>query len=455
MRQAINLTEGPIGKQIVKLALPILGSSFILMLYSFVDMAWLGRLSSDTVAASGAASIFTWLVNCFTLISKVGAEVTVANGIGRKDEDAAGDFAAHNITLALYLGILTFLIFSIFTSQFIGFYGLSAPVDEYAISYLRICAFGFPCIFLMNAFIGIYNASGLSKIPFVINVIGLGLNMLLDPIFIFVLDLGIRGAALATVLSQTISVTLFFIQMRYRDRLFGGFQMIRKLTLRTTRTILKLGVPAALMNAFLAIINLILGRFASVAGGATGVMTLTIGGQLEGITWNAGQGFSTSLSSFVSQNFGAERYQRIREGLRFTLWLCFFFGVLGTLINYFGGAFLFSLIIPSDPVGIASGAEYLRIDAWAQIFMMVEVCFQGFFYGMRKPLPPSLISIGCNFLRIPMAFVLLRAFGGINALWWTICITCIMKGTLAGGYYLAKGRAKIYPPEKATAKESL
>lgn len=450
MRKAINLTEGPIGKQIVGLAMPILGSSFILMLYSFVDMAWLGRLSSDTVAASGAASIFTWLVNCFTLISKVGAEVTVTNGIGRQDEEAAADFAAHNITLALYLGISTFLIFSLFTDQFIGFYGLSAPVDGYAIAYLRICAFGFPFMFLTNSFIGIYNASGLSKIPFVINVIGLGLNMILDPIFIFVLDLGIRGAAMATVLSQAISASLYFIQMRYRDNLFGGFRMIRRLTARTTQTILKLGVPAALMNAFLAVINLILGRFASAAGGATGVMTLTIGGQLEGIAWNAGQGFSTSLSSFVSQNFGAEKYRRIREGLCFTLWLCLAFGVLGTLINYFGGSFLFSLIIPNDPIGIASGAEYLRIDAWAQIFVMIEVCFQGFFYGMRRPLPPSLISISCNFLRIPMAFLLLKYVGGINCLWWTICITCIIKGTLAGGYYLAKGRSKIYPSESAT-----
>ena len=453
MREAKDLTDGPIGKQIVALALPILGNSFILMLYSFVDMAWLGRLSSQTVAASGAASIFTWLVTCFTLITKVGAEVTVANGIGRKDERAAADFAAHNITLALYLGLTTSLVFALFTESFIGFYGLEAPVDRYATDYLRICALGFPFIFLSNAFIGIYNASGLSKIPFVVNVIGLGLNMLLDPILIFVLGLGIRGAALATIISQAILMSLLLIQMKYRDRLLGGFRMIRKLSGRTTQTILRLGVPAALMNAFLAVINLILGRFASAAGGATGVMTLTIGGQLEGITWNAGQGFSTSLSSFVSQNYGAAKYGRIREGLRFTLWLCLFFGIIGTLINYFGGSFLFSLIIPNDPHGIASGAEYLRIDAWAQIFMMVEVCFQGFFYGMRRPLPPSAISIGCNFLRIPLALALLHFVGGIACLWWTICITCILKGTLAGGYYLLKGRARIYPPtEEPTAR---
>ena len=453
MREARDLTGGPIGKQIVSLALPILGSSFTLMLYSFVDMAWLGRLSSQTVAASGAASIFTWLVNCFTLITKVGAEVTVANGIGRKDERAAADYAAHNITLALYFGLVTSLTFLLLTDTFIGFYGLEAPVDRYATDYLRLCALGFPFIFLSNAFIGIYNASGLSKIPFVVNVIGLGLNMILDPIFIFVLGLGIRGAALATVLSQAILMSLFLIQMKYRDRLLGGFRMIRTLSAQTTRTILKLGVPAALMNAFLAVINLILGRFASAAGGATGVMTLAIGGQLEGITWNAGQGFSTSLSSFVSQNYGAAKYGRIREGLRFTLWLCLFFGIVGTLINYFGGSWLFSLIIPNDPHGIAAGAEYLRIDAWAQAFMMVEVCFQGFFYGMRRPLPPSAISIGCNFLRIPMALVLLSLIGGISCLWWTICITCILKGTLAGGYYLLKGRAKIYPPSDAPMEQ--
>lgn len=445
MREAVRLTEGPIGKQITGLAMPILGSSLVMLLYSFVDMAWLGRLSSDTVAASGAASIFTWLVNCFTLVTKVGAEVTVANGIGRKDEAAAAHFAAHNITLALIFGVTTMLLFGFFTRPFIGFYDLEDPVDDYAVSYLRICALGFPAIFLVNAFIGIYNAAGLSKVPFVINVLCLGLNILLDPVFIFVFDLGIRGAALATILSQTIALVLFLIQIRRRDHLFGGFRLLTRLTGETTRMILRLGVPAAVMNACLALINLVLGRFASGAGGATGVMTLTIGGQLEGIAWNAGQGFSTALSSFVSQNYGAGRYDRIHSGLSFTLRLCLAFGLLGMAINYFGGTTLFSLIIPDDPIGIAAGANYLRIDAIAQLFIMIEVCFQGFFYGIRRPMPPTLISISCNLLRIPVAYLLISTIGTIDCLWWTICISCVLKGILALSYYLLRGRNKLYP----------
>jgi Na+-driven multidrug efflux pump len=127
--------------------------------------------------------------------------------------------------------------------------------------------------------------------------------------------------------------------------------------------------------------------------------------------------------------------------------LCIAFGVLGTFINYFGGSLLFSLIIPHDPQGIAAGASYLRIDALAQIFIMMEVCFQGFFYGMHKPLPPSIISISCNFLRIPFAYWLVNLTGDINMLWWTICLSCVLKGTIASGYYLLHSRAKIYPEE--------
>ncbi|WP_288171747.1 MATE family efflux transporter, partial [Porphyromonas sp. CAG:1061] len=91
-RQAKDLTRGPIGPHLVHLALPILGTSFIQMLYSFTDMAWVGRLSSEAVAATGAASVFTWIASSLSMLNKVAAEVGVSNALGRGEQDEARQY---------------------------------------------------------------------------------------------------------------------------------------------------------------------------------------------------------------------------------------------------------------------------------------------------------------------------------------------------------------------------
>ena len=106
IREAKILTEGSIPKHLFKLALPILGTSFVQMLYNFTDMAWLGRLNSEAIAAVGAASVFMWLASSISLINKVGSEVTVAHAIGKRDEGSGLHFANHNLHLSLIIGLL-------------------------------------------------------------------------------------------------------------------------------------------------------------------------------------------------------------------------------------------------------------------------------------------------------------------------------------------------------------
>ncbi|MDN4753934.1 MATE family efflux transporter [Porphyromonadaceae bacterium W3.11] len=433
-REVKNLTTGHIGGHITRLAIPILGTSLLQLLYSFTDMAWLGRLSGESVAAAGAASVFIWLANSFSLVNKVGSEVTVANAIGRGELDDAATYASHTSTIAFIMGVGMMLIYGLLAGPLIGFYQLEPHIHQMGVEYLRIAALGMPLIFMMVSYTGTYNASGHSKIPFIISTIGLVLNMVLDPIFIFLLDLGIKGAACATVLSQAIGLTLFLIQILKRDKLLGGIQIFTKLQGKISSTILKLGMPVAIMNSLFALINMALGRIASQFGGYIGVMTLTTGGQLEGICWNTAQGFSTALSSFVSQNFGAGKRDRIISAFRFTLKLALGVGLFGFFFYFFWGESLFRLIVPEE-AAYKAGATYLKIQAIAQIFSMLEITSQGFFYGIRRTLPPSLISMVGNLLRIPFALILLPIFSDIIVLWWIISISSILKGAVAFAWY--------------------
>ena len=434
-RAVKNLTTGPIGRSLTQLAIPILGTSLLQMLYSFTDMAWLGRLSGEAVAAAGAASVFTWLAQSFSLVNKVGAEVTVANAIGRGEEREAADYASHTSTIACVMGMVMMLVYGCFANPLIGFYKLEPQIHAMGVGYLQLVALGMPFIFMTVSYTGTYNASGHSKIPFVISAIGLFINMILDPIFIFLLDMGVKGAAWATVISQVTVWLFFLIQMIWRDKLLGGIRIFTRLRALFVKNILKLGTPVAIMNSLFALINMILGRAASTYGGHIGVMTLTTGGQLEGICWNTAQGFSTALSSFVSQNYGAGERQRILDGFRFTLRLSLAVGLFGFLFYYFMGKGLFQLIVPGEPLAYDAGGTYLKIQAFAQIFTMLEITCQGLFYGLRRSLPPALVSIGGNLIRIPIALVLLPLTGTILTLWWIISLTSILKGLLALLYF--------------------
>lgn len=163
MQGTKNLTEGSIKKQLFNLALPIMGTSFIQMAYSITDMAWVGRLGSEAIAAIGAVGILTWMTTSISYLNKVGSEVSVAQSIGAREEEEARTFASHNLTIALIISIGWGLLLFILANPIIGFFKLDAEICTTAVSYLRIVATGFPLIFLTAACTGIYNAAGLSK----------------------------------------------------------------------------------------------------------------------------------------------------------------------------------------------------------------------------------------------------------------------------------------------------
>ena len=200
MQGTKNLTEGVISRQLFNLAMPIMGTSFIQMAYSITDMAWVGRLGSEAVAAIGAVGILTWMTNSISYLNKVGSEVSVGQSIGAQNVEDARGFASHNLTIALIHSLCWGFLLFVLARPIIGFYKLEEPIALNAVEYLRIVASAFPFIFLSAAFTGIHNASGLSKIPFYISGTGLLLNMVLDPylysasIWVRQVRLGLRGS---------------------------------------------------------------------------------------------------------------------------------------------------------------------------------------------------------------------------------------------------------------------
>ena len=429
MKGIKNLTEGPILRQLFMLAMPIMATSFIQMAYSLTDMAWVGRLGSEAIAAVGSVGLLTWMTTSLALLNKVGSEVSVGQAIGMKDETAARSFATHNLTLSLIVSVAWAFILFTFAPLIIRFYELEPHIAANAINYLRIVSTAFPFVFMSAAFTGIFNAGGRSKIPFTINGIGLVANMILDPLFIFVFDWKTDGAALATWLAQACVFGLFIYQLKVKKILWEDFRFFGKLKKVYTTRIIKIGLPVATLNTLFAFVNMFLGRTASTVGGHIGLMAMTTSGQIEAITWNTSQGFSTALSAFVAQNYAARKITRVMKALKSTLYMTLVFGIFCSLLFIFYGNNIFAIFVPEREAYEAGGLA-LRIDGYSQLFMMLEIVIQGVFYGMGRTIPPAIISISCNYLRIPMAMLFVSFGWGLPGIWWTICLTSILKGII-------------------------
>ena len=430
MQSVKNLTEGSIRKQLFNLAIPIMGTSFVQMAYSLTDMAWVGRIGSEAVAAIGAVGILTWMLQSFSLLNKVGAEVTVGQSIGSGNQQEAKAYAAHNLTLALIFSLIWGVIFFSLATPIVSLYKLSPEISAKAVEYLRIVSTAFPFVFLASAFTGVHNASGLSKIPFYISGAGLALNMLLDPLFILLFGWGTAGAAYATWLSQCMVILLFVYQLKVRNKLWDDFHFFVPLKWKYTLKVVRIGIPVALLNSFFAVINMLMGRTASTYGGHYGLVALTTGGQIEAIAWNTSQGFSTALSAFTAQNYAARKRNRVEAAYRTTLMMTSIFGVFCTFLYVFYGNEIFSIVVPEREAYMAGGL-FLRIDGYSMMFLMLEITMQGLFYGIGRTVPPAVTSIVFNTLRLPLA-MLLGAIGlGIEGVWWAICISSILKGIVS------------------------
>ncbi|MDI9523623.1 MAG: MATE family efflux transporter [Bacteroidota bacterium] len=433
-----DLTRGSIFRQLISLAFPLMAIGFIQMAYNLVNILWIGRLGSESVAAIGSVGMLMWMMNSMGLVSKVGAEISIGQSIGASRLDRASVYASHTTMIALLLGLLFGAYFFLFPRPYVSFYQLESAIAADAEDYLRIISLGIPLMFLVLNFSGIYIGSGRSSLPFYFNATGLALNILLDPLFIFGLGvvpaMGIRGAALATVLSQAVVLLLFVRHLRGPNGALGGVRFITRPRKRYTLEVLKLGVPVAAMNVYFAFINMHLARTASLYGGHLGITSQTTGGHIEGITWNTSTGFSTTLGSFSAQNNAAGKMDRSRRAFHYTLLLMGAVGIAATLAFIFYGSEIFSLFVP-ERAAYEAGGEYLLIIGLSQVFMMLELTTQGMFNGLGKTTPPAIISILFNTLRIPLALVL-GARIGVTGVWWAISITTIFKGIISFTWYL-------------------
>jgi putative MATE family efflux protein len=446
-----DLTSGPIGIKLVKMSLPVMAINLTQMMYSFVDMAWLGRLSSAAVASASVIGTLQWLAMTLQLFGSTGAQIGVSQNIG-SNGDVKG-YVKATLTLSLILGSVTCLSFFLFRNGLIGFFKITdVGVARDAVTYLAIAAPALGLRYLSQTAASIFNASGNSKTPFIITGCAIALNAALDPIAIFSLNMGIAGASLATTASVAIEAIAMLIALkRYKHEAISGARFFGRIEREKLKSIFRWAYPlAAELLIFVACVMLVSRIVASF--GYEAMATQRIGNQIDQFSYFVAGGFSTALSAFIGQNFGAGHTDRIRRGFAISTVFMGIWGAVTTANLLLFNRMFFKLFVPNEPAVIEMGAQYLKIFALCQMAACLEGVGNSVFRGCGKTMAPAVSSTATNVLRVILAFTLSQTELRQNGVWLAIASTAFLRG--AGSYllsliYLPRSRERVFKSENS------
>lgn len=392
-RERQQITEGVIWKQLLIFFFPILMGTFFQQMYNTVDTIIVGRLvGTEALAAVGATGPLVSMVNGFFIGVSSGATVVLSQAYGAGDRKGVSDSIHTGVALSLVLGVMLTAIGICLGGRVMGWMGTPENCMADATTYLRIYFAGSIGTVVYNMGAGILRAMGDSKRPMLFLMVTCILNVVLDLLFVAVLHMGVAGAALATVLSQMISAVLPIVVLlrQKEDRL-----ELRKLRIERSLLgrILRIGIPAGLQFVTFDFSNILIQSGVNSFGDIT-MAAWTAHGKTDALTWMVTGAFGVSITTFVGQNFGAQKYSRIRKGT----WTCLAMGVvmvaaLDALLLAFRTPILG--IYTDNPEVIAVGSMVmLSIMPYEFLFMPIEV-FAGTMRGVGNSLMPTLITGSC------------------------------------------------------------
>lgn len=421
----IDLTSGKELSVISLLSFPLIGSSLLQFLYNFIDMLFVGGLGPDAIASVGSASFFINLGYSIQAMVVVGGGIKIAHAMGSKNDIENTSYIGISLFLNFLIGIITIFGFFFTGNHLLDFLNLqNDAVQSNAYQFLAVSGVMLLFSYLNTFFIRMFSSFGNNKQSFYISAFGLLLNIILDPIFIYTLEWGVIGAAIATLIAQV----LMFILFVYLARNVLFQKNIIQFSYHKALEIIKLGIPMSIQRVLFTVINIILAKYIA-SYGTDAVAAQKIGLQIESVTFIVMGSLNGAVGSFIGQNFGAKKYLRILKGYHVSLLLGISYALLTSVIFFFLSEQLAQLFT-TDTETIAITSSYLKIIGLSQIFMAMEIICNGVYTGIGLPKIPSAISIVFTLMRIPLALLLIPIFG-LNGIWWSIAISSFIKGILS------------------------
>ena len=404
-----DMGTGSIPKLLAQLAVPAVVAQIINLLYNIVDRIYIGHMpgiGADALTGVGLFAPLTMLITAFAMLCGAGGAPRAAIAMGQRDQDTAEKIMGNCFTLLLCFSVVLTAVFYAAAPAMLRFFGASDVTLPYAVDYARIYILGIVCVLTvmgMNPFI---TTQGFAKVSMMTTVIGAVINIILDPIFIFALDMGVKGAALATVLSQAVGA-LWIIRF-----LTGEKTMLRlkKANLRLQRWIigpcLALGISTFVMLSTESLLSMSFTSSLARYGGDLAVGAMTILTSCNQLVTMPLSGICQGGQPIISYNFGAGNHDRVKKAfyLQFGIcvaYTCLFWALLMTVPE------LFASVFNNDP-------ELVAYTSWAMRIYMAGIFSMGFQLACQQSfmaLGQAKISLLMACLRkivllIPLIFIL-------------------------------------------------
>ena len=392
---AIDILNGPMWDKILRYALPVAATDILGQLFNASDIAIVGNFAEgDTVAAVAAVGangpVIGLLLNIFIGIA-LGANVVIANAIGRGDSDTVSRAVHTSIVAAVLGGIIVGLLGQLVAEPVLSMLQVPEDVFPLALKYMRIYLLGLPVIFLYNFEAAIFRSAGDTKTPLVALALSGVLNVILNLFFVVVLNKTVDGVAIATVLANVVS-SVVLLRRLLRSELFihVEFKDLR-IDWKILWRILKIGVPAGIQGAVFSLSNIVVQSAINSLGKVT-MAASSAAFNVEIMAYYILNSFGQACTTFVGQNYGAGQIDRCRKALK----LCLIESVIATAcavcIALLSGKYLIALF-NNDPEVIRLGMVRLKFIFMSYIFSTIYDCMSGYMRGFGISLTPALLTI--------------------------------------------------------------
>ncbi len=379
-----DFSKGKVWKNIVSQAIPLVLAQLSQLLYNVVDRIYIGHLpGADSLALTGVGLAFplTTLIAAFTNLFGMGGTPLFAIARGAKEDDKAEKILGNVFTLLLGTSLVMLSVCYIFRRPVLYLFGASDATYVYADAYLKIYLIGTPFLMLSTGLNGFINAQGFPKIGMLTTAIGAVLNLALDPVFIFTLDMGVTGAAIATVISQAVSavwVLMFLTGKRVLLRIKPAYMPV---DWRLAKRIVTLGTSGFIVQATNCAVQVVCNKMLKGLGGDLYVGIMFVINSARDILHLPVTGITSGSQPVLGYNYGAREYDRVKQGIRFT-------ALLG--IAYTAVAWIFVLAAPEllikmfsdDPQMLEYGVSALHIYFFGFIFMAFQFTGQCTFQAL-------------------------------------------------------------------------
>ena len=397
------MLNGPLWNKLPLFALPVAATAMLEQLFNASDIAVVGNFTgaekTAAVAAVGANTpVIGLLVNLFVGIA-LGANVVIANAIGREDKVTVQKAVHTSILMALIGGVGIAVIGELLGGKILGLLNVPDDVLPLALMYLRIYLIGMPVILLYNFEAAIFRSIGDTKVPLIALAISGVLNVLLNLFFVIVLKMTVNGVATATVISNAVSSTILFVRLLKTDKCVRLDLKNLRFDFKCFKRIMKIGLPSGIQSAMFSVSNIIIQSAVNSLGKL--VMAASSAAiNLEIFAYYVLNAFSQACTTFVGQNYGAGKIDRCKKTLALSLIEDAIATAAAIAVVLLSGRFLLS-IFNNDPQVIELGYLRLKILFFAYIFSMTYEVLSGYLRGFGISLVPAvLVTVGICVVRI-------------------------------------------------------